>query len=287
MGVLRWTLTAVLFFLALLLFREVGDPRPDPENILTILIVGGAAVLWMHRGIRTLVRSRPHRLRRAVIEASLRDPRFGQAPSRGVLLEFLLDPDRRHLNLFPWGSRLPDLLMEVIDRLLSEMEPQKALEGALERCILMLAEGRRVWVRRSSTDGARYPENQQEEDPTQMHQILLIVVILITSLYRLHLILWGRPPRAISRRQLGRLRRNWLPFCLLVPTFRNFPPEILHPQGSRPRGGPWRDAEEALREWIHGKGPDAEERFAELLWSPSPSGVAPGEGRRGHRREVP
>ncbi|GEM_PF-3222599 len=249
------------------------------------LILAGGVILCMHRGIRALVRSRPHRLRTSVVEAARRDPCFRQAPSRAVLLEFLLEPDRQHLDFFPLRARLPRLLIGVADRILGDVEPRRALENALERCTRVLEEGRKVWIHRSSADGARSPENQKEEDPTHMHQLLFVLVILITSLYRLHLILWGRPPRAISRRRLGRLRRSWLPFCLLIPTPRNFPPEVpLAHEESAPQRVSWGDTEEALLQWIHKGSPGSEERLIEVLLGPSPSKVAPGEDNRGNKR---
>jgi hypothetical protein len=227
-GLLRWALRGGIALWVVLLVLELTSPHPNTDRIVGILIVGGTVLYLSHRGIKALHRALTRSGRKAAREAFLRDPALSQRGSREEILILLLTRDWERIRLFAWSHRLRDLADLLLKEIFSGQEPKSLCQRGMTRCLALLEVGRGNWGSAISwTQGENRPTGglASLEDEEAL-QFLLALLILLSGLFRLHLFRWGMPLPPFSRRAMARLRGTWLPFCLMEPTPRSFPPAL-------------------------------------------------------------
>ncbi len=215
-GFLRWVLRGGIALWVVVLVVELTSPRPDAHRILGILIVGGAALYFFHWGVKGLHRGLTRSGRMAAREAFLRDPTLSQRNSREEIAILLLAHDWERIRLFPWSHRLKALVDLLLQQMFSSQEPRAGCLNGMMGCLLLLEQGRAHW-------GSTRVGNLEDEEALQF---LLVAVALLSALFRLHLLRWGMPAAPFTRKAVARLRGSWLPFCLMEPTPRSFPPAL-------------------------------------------------------------
>jgi hypothetical protein len=251
---LRWAFGLGFALFLFLLMKALQPTRLDFDQIMTILVVGGGSLYFTWRGIRALEASMPFRRRKVAREILREDPSLSASGSRKEIIPFLLGSDLEQLRLYSWAPRLEIFLDLLLKGIFSSPAPPSRCQKAMIQCLNLLQGGRVYWTNgRGTHPGDLQAHSGMSLRDEEILQYLLVVLILLSALFRLHLARWGPPSAPFTRRAVGRLRRTWLPFCLLVPTARAFPPpfpggmEQARPRGAVEKGG---DLEHALASWI-------------------------------------
>jgi hypothetical protein len=223
--VLIWIFRGGLVLWGVLIAQELREVRQDPERMMTLLVIGGGGLYLTWRAIRTLEASRVHRYRRSAKAAVRRDPDLRLAGTRKDLLPYVLGSDLNRTRFEPWASRLYDLFERLIEALFNGAAPRDHWRQVVVRVLSLLEAGRDRWIRwlDRSEDGPDPPGAMRDEE---VLHILHGVIVLLSALYRFHILRWGNPAAPFKRGFVVRLRRQWLPICSMEPNVQTFPPAL-------------------------------------------------------------
>lgn len=226
--ILRWVFRCGIALLILIQISELSSIRPDADRAVGFLIVGGGGLYALWRAIRALERSMPSRRREVARQALAKDPSLARRQSRRDVIAFLLGPDLKKIRLHMWSRRLPRGLDILLKEMFSLSSPERSCHRAMCRCLGLLDMGRGHWARGKfhevvGLQGRRIELRLGDEE---VLHYLLAVLMLLSALFRFRLLKWGLPPAPFTRENLTRLRRSWIPFCLLKPTPYLFPPPL-------------------------------------------------------------
>ena len=229
-GGLRWALRAGIVLIAFLVLKELSSTRPDIDRALGYLVLGGGGLYALWRGIRALEGAVPRRRRATAKRVFSLDRDLSRPHSRRDLIPFLLGTDLERVVLFAWVKRLQRLLALILKAIFSGSDPKSACQNAMQRCLILLDIGRSRWGRGRIQAFGKHPKEllYQELQDEEVLQYLLFVVVFVSALFRLHYLRWSMLTWPFGREALGRLRRDWIPFCLLQPTPNLFPPPLPH-----------------------------------------------------------
>jgi hypothetical protein len=272
-GPLRWVFRGGIVIWALFLLRELTAANPITDRAFELLICGGGGIYLLGLWMNTMNRIMPRLMRAAATRALLEDTGLSRAASREDVTAFLLGRDRKRMRLFPWAKRVNLVLDLLLPRAFSGQSPKSICETAMGRCLALLDVGRRSWgfgrFGRSANPPVSAALHERMKDE-ELLQCLFVGLLLISALYRLHLLAWGTPTLPFTRMLVSRLRRAWLPFCLLVPTARGFPPplpgEMEKFLAQHPAGQP-EEAFSLLASWLFQGGESDLARFMQWLLS--------------------
>jgi hypothetical protein len=267
---IRWALWGGALLWILLFLEEVAAPRPNVDRAVQILILGGAVLSLLRWALRWLDRQVPRRTRADARAALLRDPTLSKQDSRSTYVSWLLGRDAVKMRAFPWADRIPPVVEGLLAGMSRSADPLPHCRQAMMRCLALLYLGRSHW---RPGDGAETGDPSKESGLHSLRdeealQYLLVVLVLLSSLFRLHLARWGPPKPPFTQRLMARLRGSWMSFCLMEPTPRMFPPALPDPMESALRERNERvdsRGAEDLAAWIFRGEPDAISRFVTSL----------------------
>jgi hypothetical protein len=229
----------------LLLGLELTSEELDVDRFLRLLFLGGGAIFLLRLCARAATRAGQRLRRRNALRAVARDPLLASQGSRKDAIPFLLGRDSERIVPFPWRRRFESLIGVLVHRILSAPAPRSSLEKTMIRCLALLRSGRRHW--RTGRAGIRGSAEDRRSflglDDEGVLQLLLLVLVLLSALFRLHLLLWGMPAAPFDRENMSRLRSRWIRFCMLEPTTRGFPPSLPKEMQAVVRKGPIEETE--------------------------------------------
>lgn len=228
LSMVRVLVLAFLSFWGGLLVWHLTRPQIAVDTILLLAIVGSGMILvevkirgYIHRklkGIRT----------EAARKALELDPRLQWAETREVLVEFLIGPDLGKLRGRPWEKRLKEILGQILRQIGSSSDGPGVWKKSIAIWLWLLETARIRWKAQRCPPGLEgelegiFSGLRDEE----VLDTLLGSIIAISALFRVHMVLWGRSQNPWTRKNLAKIRGEWIPFCSMRPTSRMFPPSV-------------------------------------------------------------
>jgi hypothetical protein len=210
----------------LLLIKDLTASHPDSTRILWMLLAGGGALYFLKVGSGALERELARRARRRARHLLTGGGGIPDEESRRDAVAFLIGRDEARLRPFPWVERSHRLVGGILLGVLSLSHPRAGCHRAMARCLCLLEMGRAHWGLGRFAEGPGEKTSLEELEDERVLQLLLAVLVLLSALFRLHLVRWGMPSGPFARRPMARLRGSWFPFCALEPSSRIFPPPL-------------------------------------------------------------
>lgn len=225
-GLVRWVRAGATALWLVLLGLELTSDELDVDRFLRLLLLGGGAIFVLRHYAKAAMKATPRLRRKMALWALAQDPVLASDRLRKDVIPFLLGRDSEKVSLYPWRGRFESLMVMLIHKMLSSPAPRSSLEEAMIHSLALLHLGRGHW--RTRRAHAREADDHTGGfhglDDEELLQFLLLVLTLLSALFRLHLLLWGMPRSPLDRENLSRLRGRWIRFCMLEPTTRSFPP---------------------------------------------------------------